>query len=330
MRRLVFAVAAGAMLATSAMSPAATAMSSSGDTYKDGTTKGASSGRRDQENGQRDIPHCAKKLGSLAIVEPDKQWWRELNLGSPEAIIKVFVQQSGCFSLVNRGAASQSSAMEKAMASNGDLQRGSNMGKGQVKAADYFLQPDIVSQNKNSGGSKVGGMLGGLMGGTFGAIAGGINIKKSEANVTLELVDARTTEDAALTDGYARKSDLSFGAGGGLGWWGGIAAAGGGGYQNTDIGQVIVLAYLDAYTKLVSQLGGLSGTPAQDAPQRTFTTQQVVTMRKTASAKGAVVRSLPAGATVYPTGNKQDVWWEVADENDNVGWVQNTALAPAK
>src|SRR5262249_53528563 len=108
------------------------------------------------------------------------------------------------------------------------------------------------------------------------------------------------------------------------------AAAGGGGYQNTDIGQVIVLAYLDAYTKLVTQLGGLSGNAAADAPQRSFMVQQVVTMRKTADAKGAIVRSLPVGATVYPTGNKKDVWWEIADENDNVGWVQNTALAPAK
>jgi len=327
--KIILATTALAVAISPVMAPAAT-MSSSDNKNKDGTTKGASSGRKDQEKGQRDIPKCTKKLGTLAIVEPDKQWWRELNLGSPEAIIKLFVQQSGCFSLVNRGAASQSSAMEKAMAANGDLQRGSNIGKGQTKAADYFLQPDIVSSNKNSGGSKVGGLLGGFMGGTFGAIAGGINIKKSEANVTLELVNARTTEDEALTDGYARKSDLSFGGGGGLGWMGGLAAVGGGGYQNTDIGQVIVLAYLDAYTKLVTQLGGLSGTPGADAPVRSYAVQQVVTMRKAANAKAAVVRSLPVGATVYPTGNKEDVWWEIADENDNVGWVQNTALAPAK
>ncbi len=91
-----------------------------------------------------------------------------------------------------------------------------------------------------------------------------------------------------------------------------------------------MLAYLDAYTKLVTQLGGLSGTPGADAPIRSYAVQQVVTMRKAANAKAAVVRSLPVGATVYPTGNKQDAWWEIADENDNVGWVQNTALAPAK
>ena len=51
--------------------------------------------------------------------------------------------------------------------------------------------------------------------------------------------------------------------GSGAGWWGGFAAAGASGYQNTEIGQVIVLAYLDAYTKLVGQLGGIpQGAPA--------------------------------------------------------------------
>lgn len=85
--------------------------------------------------------------------------------------------------------------------------------------------------------------------------------------MTLSIVNARTTEEEALTQGYARKSDLSFGAGGGAGWWGGFAAAGGGGYQDTAIGQVIVLAYLDAYTKLVTQLGGLPANAAAAAPQ---------------------------------------------------------------
>ena len=138
------------------------------------------------------------------------------------------------------------------------------MGKGQVKAADFFLQPDIVSANKNSGGGGVGGAIGGILGhshgwvGAVGAIAGGIDVKKGEANVTLSLVNARTTEEEALTEGYSRKTDVSWGGGGGAGWWGGFAAAGASGYQNTEIGPVIVLAYLDAYKKLVNQLGGMS------------------------------------------------------------------------
>ncbi|WP_028968819.1 CsgG/HfaB family protein [Sphingomonas sp. URHD0057] len=232
-----------------------------------------SSGRKDQVRGQMEIPVCTHRIGTLAIVEPDKQWWRELNLGSPEAIIKVFVQQSGCFTMVNRGRSMQSRAMERAMAEQGELQRGSNMGAGQVKAADYFLEPDIVSANRNSGGGGVGAAVGGVLGhfggwaSTVGAVAGGINIKKGEANVTLSLVNARTTEEEALTEGYFRKTDLSWAGGGGGGWWGGFAAAGASGYQNTEIGQVIVLAYLDAYKKLVTQLGGYQVVPAA-APAR--------------------------------------------------------------
>ncbi|MGN6847948.1 MAG: CsgG/HfaB family protein [Sphingomicrobium sp.] len=228
-----------------------------------------SSGHKDQARGEQEIPVCTHRIGTLAIVPPDKEWWRELNLGSPEAIIKIFVQQSGCFTLVNRDRSMQSREMERALADSGELQRGSRMGKGQVKAADYFLQPDIVSTNKNSGGGGAGAALGGFLGhfggwgGAVGAIAGGINVKKGEANVTLSLVNARTTEEEALTEGYARKTDVSWGAGGGYAsWWGGFGAAGASGYQNTEIGQIIVLAYLDAYKKLVTQLGGVSAYQA--------------------------------------------------------------------
>ena len=46
-----------------------------------------------------------------------------------------------------------------------------------------------------------------------------------------------------------------------------FGAVGGGGYQNTDIGQVIVLAYLDAYKQLVTQLGGLPENASAAAPK---------------------------------------------------------------
>lgn len=234
----------------------------------------ASSGRSMQLNAMSEIPVCTRRLGTIAIVEPDNQWWRELNLGSPEAILKIFVQRSGCFGLVNRGRSMQSRAMERALADNGELQAGSNVGRGQVKTADYFLEPNIVTANRNSGGGGVGAGLGGAIGGLFGGsagsviggLAGGISVKKGEASVTLSVVNARTTEEEALTEGYARKKDIGWAAGGGAGWWGGFAGAGATGYQNTEIGQVIVLAYLDAYIKMVTQLGGLPQNAAAAAP----------------------------------------------------------------
>src|SRR5688572_10051899 len=257
---------ASALAATAALAVAATPAAAQTSNTR------PSSARNMQTNAMQDIPTCTRRLGTIAIVEPDNQWWREYNLGSPEAILKIFVQRSGCFTIVNRGRSMQSRAMERAMADQGELQAGSNLGKGQVKAADYFLEPNIVSANKNSGGGGVGvaaGALGGLFGGGgsfVGGVLGGINVKKGEANVTLSVVNARTTEEFVV-EGYARKKDISWGAGGGGGWWGGFAAVGGHGYQNTEIGQVIVLAYLDAYTKLLGQLGGIPQTyPAPTQP----------------------------------------------------------------
>ncbi|MCC6481005.1 MAG: penicillin-binding protein activator LpoB, partial [Sphingomonadaceae bacterium] len=147
-------------------------------------------------------------------------------------------------------------------------QRGSNIGKRQVKAADYVVVPDIVSRNSNSGGMGVAGALGGFLGGrTIGGLLGGLKVSKKEANVTLSLVNVRTTEIESLSEGYYRKSDLSWGAGGGAWWGGGLAAAGGGSYTNSDIGQVIVLAYLDAYKKMVGTLGGLPENASEAAPK---------------------------------------------------------------
>ena len=216
-----------------------------------------SSAHQAEQKGMQAIPQCTKRLGTIAIVEPDNQWWREMNLGSPEAIIKVFVQQSGCFSLVNRGRSMDKHYEQRGLADSGELQRGSNLGKRQVRAADYFLEPNIVTANKNSGGSGLGGIVGGF----GGAVLGGLKIKKSEASVTLSVVNVRTTEEVALSEGYARKSDVSFGGGGG-GWFGGaFAGIAGGGYQDTEIGQVIVLAYLDSYIKLVDEWVACRPTP---------------------------------------------------------------------
>ena len=37
-----------------------------------------------------DVPRCARPIGTLAVNEPQNQWWVQYRLGSPEALIKVF------------------------------------------------------------------------------------------------------------------------------------------------------------------------------------------------------------------------------------------------
>ena len=78
------------------------------------------------------IPTCDKKIGTLAVNEPQNQWWTALNLESPAALIKVFVSQSKCFTLVDRGKGLQAAQAERALSASGEERAGSNIGKGQM------------------------------------------------------------------------------------------------------------------------------------------------------------------------------------------------------
>lgn len=193
------------------------------------------------------------------------------------------------------------------------------------------MVPDIVSKNANSSGTNVGGFLGGLVGGGLGAAIGrSLSLNSSTADVILSITNVRTSEQQAMAEGHGDKTDIGFGIGGGLGGIGGFGGAGVSSYQRTAIGQVVVLAYIDAYTKLVGQMGGLPSAAAQDAPLRTLTMTRPGAMRTSPSEKGKVVRQLDPGIDLYPTGNTDGVWREVTDEDDNKGCVPNGSLAMAR
>src|SRR5436309_12294240 len=106
------------------------------------------------------IPTCDMRIGILAVTEPENKWWLAYNLESPEALIKVFVSQSRCFTLLDRGKGLAAAQQERALAGSGEMRGGSNIGKGQMKAADYVLVPDVVTKNSNSGGRNLGGLVG--------------------------------------------------------------------------------------------------------------------------------------------------------------------------
>lgn len=280
-----------------------------------------------------EIPHCSRKLGSVSIANGDNpNGWTQFNLAPPEKLLKMIVQKSGCFNLVDRGAGLNAASTERNIGSNLGLQRGSNVGQGQIKAADYVLIAEVQASNGNAGGTALAGIAGGLIGGRVGGLVGGIKTRKLEANTVLSLTNVRTTETVSVQDGYAVKNDIGWGAGGGAGGWGGFGGVVGGGYEDTDTGRIVTLAFIQAYSKMVSDLGLLSDGPtaAQAAPSKTFTATAPLNLRRSADAKAALVRTLPPGSIVYPTGQKNGLWWEVADENDNTGWVLNTKLEPTR
>jgi curli biogenesis system outer membrane secretion channel CsgG len=276
-----------------------------------------------------EIPKCDKKVGTLAVTEPMTRWWQELNLESPEALIKVFVSQSNCFTLVDRGKGLAAAQAERALAGGGELRGGSNLGKGQMKAADYVLVPDIVNQNSNSGGKNIGGLLGGMLGGVAGAVAGGISLKSKTASVVLTLTDVRSTEQVSLQQGTAKKTDLGWGGGGGA-FFGGFAAAGASGYANTEIGQVVTMAYLDAFVKLVNDVKQIQPDSKADNVSQAVTMAKPGKMYETPNVKGKLVRDLEPGMTLYPSGEKEGIWWKASDELGNEGWVPSTLFQLAK
>jgi curli biogenesis system outer membrane secretion channel CsgG len=276
-----------------------------------------------------EIPTCDKKIGTLAVTEPENKWWLQYQLESPEALIKVYVSQSKCFSLVDRGKGLAAAEKERALAGGGEMRGGSNIGKGQMKAADYVLVPDLALKNNNSGGKNIGGILGGFMHGVAGAVVGGINMKSKEADVVLTLTDVRSTEQVALEQGHYKKTDVSWGAGGGA-FFGGFAAGGASSYANSDIGQVIAIAYLDAYTKMVNEVKGMTLNAKADNAQQSVTMAKPGKMYEAASVKAKVVRDLEPGMTLYPTGEKDKIWWKVSDELGNEGWVPSTLFQLAR
>lgn len=213
-----------------------------------GSMVSGSAGAAGAQGAAPQLTRCATPIGTAALIEQDNPMLAQAGLTSPIPLLRIMMAQSGCFRVVDRGQASQAMQRERAMAAGGDLQSGSNMGAGQMKAADFLITPNVVFKDSNAGGGGAG--LGALIPGIGGAIAGGIKWTNMESQVTLFLTNVRTGEQEAAAEGSASKRDLGFG---GLAF-GGLVGAGGGAYASTDIGKIVSAAFLDAHNKLVAQV----------------------------------------------------------------------------
>ena len=201
-------------------------------------------------NANPQLERCDVPKGTLAVIEPQSQVLGNLQrygLGSPTSVLRMLVQQSNCFQVVERGAAMGNMMQERALAKSGELQSDSNIGKGQMVAADFIVNPSVVFTENNAGG--VGGALGGLLGGRAGLLAGGIagGVKFKQAQTSMLLVDARSGIQVAAAEGSAEKAD--FALGGAL--FGGSGAGSAGGYSNTNEGKMISASFVDNWNNIV-------------------------------------------------------------------------------
>lgn len=199
--------------------------------------------------GDSGLEHCDKPMGAMAVVEPQSHILSALlryNLSSPVGLIRMMIQQSNCFIVVERGAGMQNLMQERQLAESGQARQGSNMGGGQMVAADFVMTPAVVFSENNAGG--VGAGVAGVFGrraAAVGAVAGGLKFK--EAQTSMLVADSRSGVQVAAAEGSTRKADMRLG---GLLFGGGMAGAGGG-YGNTNEGKIIAAAFMDNYNNVV-------------------------------------------------------------------------------
>lgn len=210
-----------------------------------GTVSGAAGGSA-AEGQNTALEKCGDTLGTLAMQEDvNAPWYVQLrgrNLGSTIPVLRLMIQQSNCFVIVERGGAMRNMMQERALNQSGEMRAGSHMGQGQMVAADYTMSPAIQFSG-NTGRGGVGAFLPGLA----GAVAG--TVGQNEASTTLLLIDNRSGVQISAAEGTAKNFDFGvFGTA-----WGGLGASGGG-YSNTPQGKVIVAAFADSYNQMVKSL----------------------------------------------------------------------------
>ncbi|MCL7715026.1 CsgG/HfaB family protein [Stenotrophomonas mori] len=213
---------------------------------------------------------CKSLEGTLRISEPDDGLgaWASYGLPAPSRMLRVLVNESKCFTVLDRGVGLAAAQEERALANAGHLAEGQNLHDAQMLGADYVLIPDIMSQNEDAGGGSIGGSVSngrpkrGLIGGALnvatlgvaGKLSGGMSSRRQTAEVVLTLVDVRTSAQLFTTTGEARISDRAWSAAAAAGSPKGSASANAGRWTNTEIGQVIQKAYEDAYESLMEQV----------------------------------------------------------------------------
>jgi curli biogenesis system outer membrane secretion channel CsgG len=219
------------------------------DTGEGGSIVTGSAGPKGNVGENRSLAKCEAPVATVAVVESPRGYMhtgKYPNLPeSPVPLIRLMLQQSGCFRVVDRYLGLDATRSEMDLAKEGLTRPDMQLQKQQVLVAQYTITPNLVFSEENAG-DFIGGIMSVIPGlEKYSGMASKVKFK--EAQVTLFLTDNQTTEQLGASEGAARATDL--GAGGFvLGKLGGAGAAG---WGNTNEGKIIAAAFLDATNKLV-------------------------------------------------------------------------------
>ena len=200
------------------------------------------------------LERCASPLGTIAIDDGRNADWygpfgSATKITTIEPLLRLAIQQSNCFvitSIGNQRTDDRMTRITQLQRNSGEYRAGSRQEKGQRVAADYYMEPSIIINNSAIGGMM--GTLGGLVNSTAGRIAGSVQSKASV--VTLTLFDVRSALQIAAAEGSATATNY----GAALGAFGSRAGGSLGGFSSTPEGKATVVAFVDAYNKMVVAL----------------------------------------------------------------------------
>lgn len=219
-----------------------------------GTAASGSAAGASAEGANSALQKCKESLGTVRIEENTSAGWytaysSRYRTGSTVPALRLLVQQSNCFVIVERGRAMQGVNEERALSRSEEGRAGSNFGGGQMVVADYTMSPEIILSDK--GGSQAKGLLagfGGLAGTALSMVAG--SMSTNEAATMLLLVDNRSSVQISASEGYSKNMDFGL-----SGWgFGGGTVGGASAFTNTPEGKVLMAAFMDSYNKMVVSL----------------------------------------------------------------------------
>jgi curli biogenesis system outer membrane secretion channel CsgG len=211
-----------------------------------GTSGSAGGATAQGENSQ--LEKCNETLGTIALIEDQRNWsgLYRYNLKTPVPVLRLLIQQSNCFVVVERGRAFKAMERERRIRNSGEMRAGSNFQKGQMVAADYSMTPSVTFAGKTGGAGGSLSSWGRRLGlGALGRLAGGVKFR--EASTLLTMVDNRSGVQLAAAEGSSRTTDYRLW--GGVFGWGGAGSLGG--YTKTPEGKVVAAALADSYNQLV-------------------------------------------------------------------------------
>jgi hypothetical protein len=168
--------------------------------------------------------------------------------------LRLLIQQSNCFLILDRGLLAEAGADEERLRvrTSGEARDGANMGPGQEVVADYVLRSAVIDMGTKDSGSVGLGGLGGVLGKALGSASIGRSV--TQAKVQLVLSDIRTKVQVSVAQGSASSANVGL-ATNVLGKFG--KALGGVNVKSdskTSGSEILLQAFADAYNKMVPAL----------------------------------------------------------------------------